>query len=335
MRVNIFIRKQRVMYEAGALCAYVARTLGNEQAQLTDYDTAATAQIWNAGVASMETTMREWLGNANVLRHPSEDWHGELEMPENFELAVTDALEATLLQYLVQYVTWKWLALHAPDAAGTYETGATDALAEANVLLATRHRPEEEVIVRRCGRVNRALIVIDTESVLLHVRSKAWVVADMTGIDEGESRHQTADIGSASNKVLLLRDIDLAWHELEDIFFALTDHDECCEMKTCGSGCCERPSAGVDLGVVDNSAPHVHQYELRLLLPVGVTESTVRYWRTLMHEYLVAYALQSWLGIVNPDRQGKFLADLDRLRSQIRSSMTRRTTRVHRPGRPF
>jgi hypothetical protein len=200
------------------------------------------------------------------------------------------------------------------------------------------------------------MVVIDTESLIHDIRSKAFVVADLTGMEEGsgESRHQTADIGSGANLALLRRDLDLAWHEIEDLFFAFMDHDsEGCacdggagaaviqqhtEHFTGGlsrPGCCQDRRPVVDYGTVDNSAPIAPMYELKLLLPAGVTESTVRYWRTLMHEYLVAYALASWFGIVNPDRQAKFLVDVDHLREQIRSSMTRRTQRVHRPGRPF
>lgn len=340
MRVDLLVRKQRVLHDAGALCAYVARNLGNENAAFAESDHEATNQIWDAGVASMETALREWMGCQNVLRQlQGADWHGVLDMPENFEMAVAGALEASLHQYMVQFVAWKWLELHSPDAAGKYATGAATALTEANALLTTRHRPEEDVIVRRCGRQNRSMVMIDTESVILDVRSKAWVVSDVTGMEEGagESRHQTADIGSGANIALLRRDLDLAFHELEDLFYALIDHEDgCCEMMaSTRHGCCHRQPAVVDIGAVDNSAPHVLVYEMRLLLPAGVTESTVRYWRTLMHEYMVSYALASWFGIVNPERQAKFLADVDRLREQIRSSMTRRTQRVRRPGRPF
>lgn len=340
MRVDLLVRKERVLHDAGALCAYVARSLDNENAALAESDNEATNQIWDAGVASMETALREWLGCQNVLRQTqNEDWHGVIDMPENFEMAVVGALEASLHQYMTQFMAWKWLELHSPDSAGKYATGAATALTEANALLSQRHRPEEDVIVRRCGRVNRAMVIIDTESVILDVRSKAWIVSDVTPLEEGagESRHQTADIGSGANIALLRRDIDLAWHEVEDMFYALIDHDDgCCEMMaSTRHGCCHHQPEIVDIGVVDNAAPHVITYEMKLLLPVGVTESTVRYWRTLIHEYIVSYALASWFAIVNPERQVKFLADVERLREQLRSSMTRRIYRVHRPGRPF
>ena len=323
MRVDILVRKQRVLHDASALCAYVARKLGNEQASFTDSDSEATEQIWDAGVASMEAAAKEWLRCDGIQHRTSGDWHGVLDMPENFEMAVAGALEASLHQYMVQFVVWKWLEIHATDAAGEFATGAAAAMSSTVALLSARQRPEADVI--------------DTESLIHDIRSKAFVVADLTGMDEGsgESRHQTADIGSGANLALLRRDLDLAWHEIEDLFFAFMDHDGN-DGNDGRPGCCQHGwPGGVDYGTVDNSAPIAPMYELKLLLPAGVTESTVRYWRTLMHEYLVAYALASWFGIVNPDRQAKFLVDVDRLREQIRSSMTRRTQRVHRPGRPF
>lgn len=378
MRIDINISKHAVMEAVGARSAYLARTLGREDVAVVDSNSDVVDGIWLEGVTTVSTRLQEWskrlMGYGTLIApYQSGDFHGTLDMPWNFDTSVMGALLGSLHGWMTNYVMAGWLQIKATDLAGTYQETAAGALSQVEACLFARRR-QEPPLVTRCGRRgNVATIVLHRDELLRDIQARSWVIGDATSAEAGHSAHLTQDVISGGNEQVSLRDIDLVWHELEDILFPYLAHDEGDDrippyptvdfgLDPLGSpvggdhgfGGVGRQGydvwfgdvphwhrhwppvpGGKDYGVVDNAMPEQEAYEARLQLPEGLAESTVRYWRTLMHEYIVTQVLANWAALVNIDKHEALALKVAQLREQLAVSLSCRTKRVHRPMRPW
>lgn len=375
MRIDIDIKKSAVMESAEALSAYLARTLGNEAAAITDSDSAVVDPIWVSGVTILSQNLMEWSARlvgygTLVAPYTTGDFTGTLEVPGNWDPVAIGSLHSAMHNYMVQFVLSGWLQLKVPDAAATYVEAANGCLAQVEACLLIRRRPMASMIHRYGRRGNIATIVLHRDEIMRDIQGRAWVIAHTAGGEHGS--HLVADIGTAGNEQVSLRDVDLVWHELEDILFPYLVHDEggsipAYPMVDFGPDIHGAPiggdhgfggtgregydpwwgpaphwhrhwppeGGGRDFGIIDDAMPDQPEYEARLQLPEGVAESTVRYWRTLMHEYLVTQVLANWCALTYEAAAEKLALKVAQVREQLAISLSCRTKRVRRPMRPW
>lgn len=375
MRVDFCIRKNAVLEGVGATTAYLAQTVGREDVAVVDSNSDVLEGFWLDGITMLSGSLMEWARRltgygAMLPPYKGGDFIGSMDLP-NFAEAGVGAFNAALHNFMVQYLLWRWLQVKVPDGAETYKASADAALAGVEAALMWRDRPAPTSVRRMGRRGNVATIVLHRDEIVRDIRNRAWVVGDVTPTDAGHGKHQTTDIVAGGNEDIAMRDIDLVWHELEDILFPYIWHDEqgeSCGMSPVGFGFDHYgcpvggdhgfggvgnqgydvwfgdvphwhrhwpPMERKDFGTVDNAMPDVPFYEIRLALPEGLAESTVRYWRTLMHEYIVTQVLANWCALVNMDKHEALSLKVAKLREQLAVSLSCRTRPVHRPMRPW
>ena len=381
MRIDIEIRKNAVMESVGALSAYLARTLGREDIGIVESNDDVVEQIWLDGITTLSASLQEWsrrlMGFGTLIApYKGGDFVGTLDMPANYDETTLGTLQASMHAYMVQHIMWRWLQLKAPDAAQTYHESSIAALGSVEVCLTARSRVDAPIIHRRGRRGNVGTIILHRDELLRDIRSRSWVLGDVTPVVEGTGthpKHLTTDVVTGGNEEITMRDIDLVWHELEDILFPYLAHEDEEDMPVGmrpvgfgpdvfgppvggdhGFGGVGKEGydvmfgpvphwhrhwpphdGGKDYGVVDDAMPDQPVYEARLVLPEGVAESTVRYWRTLMHEYIVTQVLANWCALVNIDKHEALALKVAQLREQLAVSLSCRTKRVRRPMRPW
>lgn len=375
-RIQIEIRKSAVLEMVSVKSAYLARTMNREDVAVVDSDSSLTDPLWLEGVTLLSDMLMEWLiedtGHGGLEPpYNTGDCRVTLDMPGNYPIAAVAALESSIASYLAAYIVWKWVLLKAPDMAQMCEQQLALHQEAVGRALMARDTPPPPLVTRHGRRGNVGTIVLYVDSLLHDIRERAHGIGDVT-TEEGHNRHQTMDIADGRNEGQTLRDIDLAWHELEDILFPYLLHDDGDAIEhgprigfgpdvfgtpvggDHGFGGTGREGydvwfgpvphwhrhwppreGGKDYGTVDNAMPMQDAYEARLLLPEGVAESTVRYWRTLLHELIVTQVLANWCGVVNPDKYEALSLKVAQMREQLAVSLSCRTKRVRRPMRPW
>ena len=162
-------------------------------------------------------------------------------------------------------------------------------------------------------------IVFKREQLLYDVAHPSWVEGDVLQTDNVHAVHQIQDVIQDQNVDRVTRMLDLAFAECTEMLYPYSKKEL------------------LDGTVENDELTETTEYVLQLSVPESFSKTTYDLLKLYVHNYMVAYALEDWMSITNPDKNSKanWYAKIADIREKIESSINARIGRVRRTLSPF
>ena len=185
-------------------------------------------------------------------------------------------------------------------------------------------------------------IVFKREQLLYDVAHPSWVEGDVLQTDNVHAVHQIQDVIQDQNVDRVTRMLDLAFAECTEMLYPYSkkelldgtvENDELTEPTEYVL----QSSVPESFSKTTYELTETTEYVLQLSVPESFSKTTYDLLKLYIHNYMVAYALEDWMSITNPDKNSKanWYAKIADIRGKIESSINARTGRVRRTLSPF
>lgn len=154
--------------------------------------------------------------------------------------------------------------------------------------------PDMEV----CIEVDRAKVEYDTANY-------AFVEREVAESEDSHVLHQVSDIWDSGNRDLMERILDLAYAEVVELLYPYT--------KT-----------PIDTAAGEGSETEGRNFRIEMRVPRQMSQSTLEYLHTLIHQYFVYRVMREWMSVantVNPVSKANYEEKIEEVRSKLRNAI--------------
>lgn len=161
-----------------------------------------------------------------------------------------------------------------------------------------------------------AKITLSRKDLLYDIKNRAYIIGDTMSEDQEHFKHQTTDIGQDGNVDFVTRILDVAHAECAEWLFAYTKVP------------CE------EISEYDNGLREEETYVINMVVPDGMSQTTLDLISKLIHEYMVLLVLGRWMHLVGLSSE-RWEVQAEKIKSQIASRLNARWKRVRLKQHPF
>lgn len=171
--------------------------------------------------------------------------------------------------------------------------------------------------IKRGGSEKTVTLTFDREQLQYDVGNMAYVESDLMEETSGHGRHVTADVIEAGNVDRINRIFDQVHAEAQELLYPYT-----------------RRHGGRD-SLLTNVQSDRNAYVIEMRVPEHFSDTTAQLLQTLIHEWFVAAALASWLGLTNDGAASKWKGRVEELRRAVDEGKNRHSGVLRRKMSTF
>ncbi len=159
---------------------------------------------------------------------------------------------------------------------------------------------------RKDGKLSVTL-EFEIKEILYDITNMAWVEGDlMDSVDYNHVRHLVQDITEDGNRDRVMRIVDLAHAEANEMLYPWSRE----EIKDAPLTLNDEPKEEDKLDIILN-------------VPTRTSQGTINLILKLVHEWIVCRVLQDWLSITYPESSAVWAAKIEELKEAIRNAKNR------------
>lgn len=159
---------------------------------------------------------------------------------------------------------------------------------------------------------NIATLIFDCNELLYDIKNYCYIEGDLMDRQDEHANHHVYDVGENGNADRVTRTLDLAFSKCVELCYPYSKKELSTKTRH------------------DDELEEKDEYVLRLKLPEGFSETTVKLLETLIHELLVYRAMEDWMSITKPESKENWREKAEEAEREIQSALNTRMGRVRR-----